>query len=59
MPEAKEAKIVDEIAADITIAMLKHTGLKGSIAHQDHKVRAQRLGEVYKIIWKAVSKPTS
>ena len=54
-----EVKTVNEIAADMTIAMLKYTGLKQAIAHHDHKVRAERLAEVYKIIRKAVSKSTS
>jgi hypothetical protein len=54
-----EAKTVDEIAADMTIAMLKYTGLKHAIAHHDHKVRAERLAEVYEIMRKAISKSTS
>lgn len=55
MPEVKSST---EIAADITMAMLEHTPLPQRVLDDSYKVMAERIAEVFKIIWKAVYKPT-
>ena len=54
MPDGKS---IMEIAGDITIAMLEQTGLKSQAVGEDSKATAERVGEVYRIIYKSVQRP--
>jgi hypothetical protein len=54
MPDGKS---IMEVSGDITMAMLQYSDLKGVISSIDHKVMAEKVAEVYKIIYKAVQRP--
>jgi hypothetical protein len=54
MPDGKS---IMEIAGDITVAMFQYADLKRVIFSEDHKVMAEKVAEVYKIVYKAVQRP--
>ena len=54
MPDGKS---IMEISGDITVAMFQYADLKSVVSSADHKLMAERVAEVYKIIYKAVQRP--
>ena len=54
MPDGKS---IMEVSGDITVAMFQYGDLKSVVSSQDHKVMAERVAQVYKIIYKAVQRP--
>jgi len=54
MPDGKS---IMEISGDITMAMFQYSDLKSVVFSEDHKAMAEKVGEVYKIIYKSVQRP--